>query len=133
MTATIKRLHHVNVRTANLDAMTEWYGRVLGMHPGKRPDFGVPGVWLYGGGDPIVHLIGVEAQPGSDPKDLQLEHFALSATGLKALLARLDADGQKHWFRPVPEVGVVQVNISDPDGNHIHVDFDIAEAEGIDI
>ncbi|HSF97017.1 MAG TPA: VOC family protein [Thermohalobaculum sp.] len=133
MTATMKRLDHVNVRTANLDDMTEWYGRVLGMHPGARPNFGVPGVWLYVGGDPVVHLIGVETQPGSDPKDLQLEHFALSATGLKDLLAQLDADGQEYFFRPVPEAGVVQVNFSDPDGNHIHVDFDLAETAGVEI
>ena len=39
MAVTMKRLDHVNVRTANLDGMVEWYGRMLGMHPGPRPDF----------------------------------------------------------------------------------------------
>jgi hypothetical protein len=28
---------------------------------------------------------------------------------------------------------VLQVNVWDPDGNHIHVDFDLAEADGIDV
>ncbi|MCH8809691.1 MAG: hypothetical protein IH993_07665 [Proteobacteria bacterium] len=27
---------------------------------------------------------------------------------------------------------IVQVNIRDPDGNHIHIDFDAAEAEGVE-
>jgi len=133
MTATMKRLDHVNVLTANLDGMTEWYGRVLGMKPGPRPNFAVPGVWLYADGNPIVHLIGVKTQPSADPKTVRLEHFAITATGLKAMLARLEADGERHFFRPVPEAGVLQVNITDLDGNHIHVDFDLAEAEGMDI
>jgi len=129
MTATMKRLDHVNILTANLDSMTAWYGRVLGMEPGPRPNFPVPGVWLYADGRPVVHLIGVTTQPDADPKAVRLEHFALTATGLKDMLAQLEADGERHFFRPVPEAGVVQVNIADPDGNHIHVDFDLAEAE----
>ena len=133
MTATMKRLDHVNILTAHLDDMTAWYGRVLGMHPGPRPNFSVPGVWLYADGNPVVHLIGVKNQPGADPKDLRMEHFAMTATGLKDMIAMLESEGQKYFFRPVPEAGVVQVNFSDPDGNHIHVDFDIAEAKGIEI
>ena len=93
----------------------------------------MPGVWLYADGFPIVHLIGVESQPGADPDDLRLEHFAITAAGLKALLAELEAGGIRYFYRPVPEAGVVQVNFADPDGNHIHVDFDLAEAEGMDI
>ena len=41
----ITAFDHVNVRTANLDTMTEWYGDILGLRPGKRPDFGFPGTF----------------------------------------------------------------------------------------
>lgn len=133
MTATIRRLDHVNVRTANLEAMTEWYGRVLGMKPGRRPDFGFPGAWLYADGNPIIHLVGVKESPGADVGDLRIEHFALSATGLKAMLARLEAEGERHRLNPIRDLGILQVNVWDPDGNHIHVDFDIAEAAGIEV
>jgi len=133
MTATMKRLDHINVRTANLDAMVAWYGRVLGMHPGKRPGFGFPGAWLYVDGFPIVHLVGVDARPGADPGDVRLEHFAISATGLKAMLTALDEDGERYRLNPIRDAGVLQVNVWDPDGNHIHVDFDLAEAEGMAI
>ena len=51
----LKAFDHVNVRTANLGAMVEWYGRVLGMMPGKRPGFPFPGAWLYLGEDAIIH------------------------------------------------------------------------------
>ena len=59
MTLAIKRLDHVNVRTANLDAMIEWYGDMLGMKTGPRPDFSFPGAWLYAGDDPVIHLVGL--------------------------------------------------------------------------
>jgi catechol 2,3-dioxygenase-like lactoylglutathione lyase family enzyme len=87
MPVTLKRLDHVNLRTANLDAMVAWYGRILGMHPGPRPSFTFPGAWLYAEGHPVIHLVGVEVAPGADPADLRLEHFAISASGLKGLLA----------------------------------------------
>ena len=82
------KLDHVNIRTANLEEMVEWYTTVLGMEVGDRPPFAFPGAWLYSEGQPFVHLVGVEENPSSiEPK---IEHFAFSATGLKELTARLD-------------------------------------------
>jgi catechol 2,3-dioxygenase-like lactoylglutathione lyase family enzyme len=125
-----KRLDHVNVRTANLDAMVEWYGRMLEMRPGPRPGFSFPGAWLYAGEHPIVHLVGRDARPGAEDGDLRLEHFAISATGLAELVGRAKAAGERYTVRRVPDFPIVQVNLWDPDGNHIHVDFDAREAEG---
>ena len=115
------RLDHVNVRTANLAAMTEWYERVLGMRSGARPPFPFPGAWLYAGDHPAVHLVGVAKPP--EGKDPRVEHFAFQATGLEEFLTRLRRDGVRHETRALPGSGIVQVNVWDPDGNHIHVDF----------
>ena len=133
MTVTLKRLEHVNLRTADLAGMIAWYGRILDLQPGSRPDFGFPGAWLYADGHPIVHLVGVETAPGADPADLRLEHFAISAKGLKGLLAKLEAEGAPCRLNHIRDFGIVQVNLQDPDGNHIHIDFDPAEAEGLEI
>lgn len=123
----IGKLDHVNVRTANLDAMVAWYGDVLGMKPGKRPNFPFPGAWLYTGEDAAVHLIGIDAAAPEQP-DLRLEHFAFRAKGFADLKAKLEKIGQKHDVNPVPGAGIVQINVWDPDGNHIHVDFPADEA-----
>ncbi|MEM7743566.1 MAG: VOC family protein [Pseudomonadota bacterium] len=131
MTLTIGRLEHVNVRTAKLDAMIAWYKRILNMDTGPRPDFDFPGAWLYADGSPFIHLVGVASEPSDPQKDLKVEHFAFSARGLEALLARAEAEGEKTGLRRVPGFPIVQVNLWDPDGNHLHIDFDVAEADAL--
>lgn len=120
----ITMLDHVNIRTAQLDAMIAWYTQVLGLENGDRPDFGFPGAWIYAGDMPVVHLIGVEGAPGAGSEDtLKLEHFAFSATGLAEFEALLRDRGEKYRRADNPLTGLVQMNVWDPDGNHIHVDF----------
>ena len=128
----LKSLDHVNLRTADLAGMVAWYGRVLDMTPGPRPDFPFSGAWLYAGDKAIVHLVEVDAAPEPGP-DLRLEHFAITAEGLPAFLDRLRAEAVA--FRPsrIEDFGVLQLNILDPDGNHIHVDFPLTEAEEVDL
>lgn len=117
----IFRLDHANLRTARLDEMIEWYGRVLHMFPGDRPNFSFGGAWLYRHGQALVHIVQVE-EPGST-ENLALEHFALQARGLKDFLSHTKANNVETRVGKLPEFGIVQVNIWDPDGNHIHVDF----------
>lgn len=123
----INRLEHVNVRTANLDGMIEWYGRVLGMKPGFRPPFKFSGAWLYCGDQPAVHLVGVPRQPSTT--EIQVEHFAFSATGLAEFVARLDAERVPYAPVRIPGTNELQINVHDCDGNHIHIDFTPEEAD----
>ena len=128
----IKKLDHVNIHTANVARLVDWYERVLGMPAGDRPAFPFPGAWLYCGNDAAVHLIGVEKQP-EHPATLQLEHFAFTAVGLKDFLARLERERVPYYVRRMPGGGTVLINIHDPDGNHIHVDFSGPETEGVEL
>lgn len=125
----LERLDHVNLRTAHLEEMIAWYGRVLDLHPGPRPDFPFGGAWLYIGDRPAIHLVEVAEPPAAVAP--RIEHFAIAATGLRELLARLEAEGVEHSLDPVPGLPVVQVNLHDCDGNHIHIDFPAIEAEGL--
>lgn len=126
----LTRLDHVNIRTSNLTAMIAFYEEVLGLAAGERPAFGFPGAWLYCGDIATVHLIEV-AEASAPSGSLQLEHFAFSAQGLPDFLALLRRRGADYRIGVVPGLGIVQVNIHDPDGNHIHVDFDPAEAAAV--
>lgn len=116
-------LDHVNIRTANLDAMRDWYTDILGLTPGPRPDFAFPGVWLYLGDRAVVHLVGRDTPPRAGG-DITLEHFAFRARDMAGFRARLDTEGIVHSVDPVPGIALTQINLRDPDGNHIHVDFD---------
>lgn len=126
----LAQLDHVNIRTANLSAMVDFYERILGLASGARPPFGFPGAWLYCGETPAVHLIEVRDTPVPEG-ELRLEHFAFSATGLADFLDLLRRDGQDYQIGVVPGLGIIQVNVFDPDGNHIHIDFAPAEAGAV--
>ncbi|RVU33768.1 glyoxalase [Hwanghaeella grinnelliae] len=118
----IQTLDHINIRTAHLKPMIAWYQEVLGLTLGPRPNFSFGGAWLYAGDVAIVHLVEVGEQPGM-ADTLQLEHFALSATDKEGFLAKLGAAGIPNRVNTLADFGITQVNIHDPDGNHIHVDF----------
>lgn len=128
----IERLDHVNVQTAQLAKMIAWYEDMLRLKSGWRPPFPFDGAWIYAGEFPVVHLVEVDAAPPR-PDELALEHAAFSAKGLPEFIERLQAAEERFRLVRVPGAPIVQVNIWDPDGNHLHVDFDAAEAEGIDL
>ena len=112
---------HVNVRTSRLDEMIAWYTDVLNLRSGPRPAFPFGGAWMYLGDHAIVHLVDEASDPAnSDPK---IEHFALRAKGLSEFLNLLDERGIESKVIELADVGITQVNVFDPDGNHIHVDF----------
>ena len=134
-------LDHINIRTANLGAMLGFYDRVMDLKPGPRPHFdGAGGAWLYAEekmADTLdavkneyqaaqVHFIEVGAtEPGQG--NSQIEHFAFTAEGMNIFLNRLEGENCAYNLADMPDVGMVQVNFRDPDGNHIHVDFPLDE------
>lgn len=123
----VTRLDHVNIRTTRLDVMVAWYGEVLGLKPGKRPPFSFPGAWLYAGNHALVHLVGVDRCPDNAAGvDLQLEHFAFSATDGEAFEARLREREIPYRRSDLPSINSYQINLWDPDGNHLHVDFPLS-------
>ncbi len=120
----IRKLDHVNVRTTQLEAMIDWYSRVLGMRSGDRPNFPFPGAWMYVGDHPAVHLVGINGDPATGSETaLKLEHFAFSATDRTGFEARLNELNEAFRISVVPDFGITQYNVWDPDGNHIHIDF----------
>ncbi len=124
---TLAALDHVNIRTARLGELTDFYGRVLGLHPGKRPPFDSDGAWLYCGDRPALHLVEAvdspEAPLSPASQAPRIEHFAFRAEGLAEFLARLREFGVAYHTNIVPELEIRQVHLHDPEGNHIEVAF----------
>jgi len=124
----IEKLDHVNIRTTQLDVLIDWYESVLGMRSGDRPNFPFPGAWMYAGDTVAVHLVGIDSAPGAGSDvELKLEHFAFSATGRAKFEENLRSKGENYRCNELADIKLVQYNVWDPDGNHIHVDFVIDE------
>lgn len=114
-------LDHVNIRTARVAEMAAFYDEVLDLKKGARPGFAVGGAWLYCGERAVVHLMEVAAGTTEPPG--RVDHFAFRAQGLKKFLAKLRAQRVPYQIAIVPDLGIRQVNLRDPDGNKIEIAF----------
>ena len=121
------RLDHVNLRTTRLEAMKRFYATALGLVSGPRPNFSFAGAWLYCGDSPVVHLVVVD-EPPEHHANLSLQHFALRGSDLSAALRRLQSAGIDYRVGFVRDFELCQVHVSDPDGNHLHLDYPLSEA-----
>jgi catechol 2,3-dioxygenase-like lactoylglutathione lyase family enzyme len=128
----LERLDHINVNTTQLAVMKAFYSEVLGMPPGPRPNFSFNGAWMYCGQQPAVHLVERDRlQPVAG--DLRLQHFAFAARDLAGFLERLKAHAVPYRVGIVDDFEICQINVIDPDGNHLHIDFPLAEAQRLGV
>lgn len=114
-------LDHVNLHTADLEEMAKWYEDILGLKPGPRPNLSVPGIWMYLGDTAVVHLVQFDGP--LTQAAVSLEHFAFRATGMDAFVQKLNDHGIPFDQQPVPGTDIVQFNLRDPMGTHLHIDF----------
>ena len=121
----VNRIDHFNIRTRDLDRLCAFYTEVLGLEIGERPPFDSPGVWLYAGGHPILHVgVDKDGDPASGPDDtLPLDHIALETEGLADAVARLEKAGVEYRMADVPGRNMKQIFVRDPDGVALELNF----------
>ncbi len=140
-------INHFSIRTNDLEASRRFYADVLGLTVGPRPAFPFPGLWMYRGdhGDvanAVVHIIGTdrtgekgldgylglrdEAQRGTG----SIDHVAFFADGLATMLAHLESSGIAFRQRTVPNIGLHQVFLDDPNGCVIELNYPASEVAG---
>jgi catechol 2,3-dioxygenase-like lactoylglutathione lyase family enzyme len=141
----ISHIEHFLVAADDIDATRDWYARVLGMTSGPHPDFGFPVHWMYLGDIDVVH-IGPSAKSASDIQKKYLgrtsqdagagtgaiDHIAFRATGLRAMLEHLRAQGVGFAQRRANGQALFQLFFHDPNGIKIELNYAAAEAEGIE-
>ena len=117
---------HFNIRCseADLPAIEKFYGEVLGLQKGYRPNFVGPGIWLYDGDDPILH-VGARFAQGSFVKDTHngsFDHIAFKASGAAAFRERLKRLGIAFEEQNIENAGY-QVFLYDPVGTKLEFNF----------
>ncbi len=118
---------HLNIRCSESDmpAIEKFYGEVLGLKKGFRPNFMFGGMWLYDGDDPILH-VSARFPEGSIARNEKhsgsVDHIAFKASGaadFRKLLKRLGVEFQE---QNIPNAGY-QVFLNDPVGTKLEFNF----------
>ena len=86
------------------------------------------GAWHYCGRQAVVHLI--ETSKKFKTEEAQIEHFAFRSNGtVKAFQKKMRDTDTPYKVQPLTEINMIQVNVFDPDGNKIEIQFAASEAD----
>lgn len=127
-------IHHVALkcRPGKLEATEKFYADFLGMTYAPRPDLGFPGAWLDIG-DTMFHLVEKEDPEELDPwyrrteSGSAVDHIAVKAHGFDEMKAKAVAAGIDWRQMSIPDAGLWQLFLLDPNGVIIELNFPIAE------
>lgn len=120
-------MNHFTLLTKNVADTEAFYRDLLGLKAGYRPPISRPGVWLYAGEQPVLHVIDPQRMP-SAPHGV-IDHMAFTATDLSEIIAKLKRRGLTYELRQQGETGVWQLFFHDPNGAKVELDFAADEPE----
>jgi catechol 2,3-dioxygenase-like lactoylglutathione lyase family enzyme len=130
----LHKLEHYLVMTNDIDATRDFYRDVIGLTPGFRAELGFPGHWLYIGETPVIHIaewetytvhsakLGIPVTtraPGTGP----LDHVAFNGSDANEMARKLDKLCMPYHRHEVPQVGLTQLFLNDPNGVKIELNY----------
>lgn len=137
----IQGINHFTIRTPFINESLDFYSNVIGMVVGPRPAFLFPGIWMYAGGKPILHIVSLiepnqhmEAYLGQKEQSQGagcIDHISLQGTDLSAMQEHLVSIGQPFRERIIPEIFEHQMFIEDPNGVTIELIFPYSPANRV--
>ncbi len=116
---------HIHLRTADPEAMAQWFEKMLGAEVVRSMQEGKPRIDLKLGGAnifiaPVTSGDGVNAPPATPYRGL--DHFGLTVTGIDAVAADLKAKGVEFTREPTTvRPGVRVCFIRAPEGVSIEL------------
>jgi catechol 2,3-dioxygenase-like lactoylglutathione lyase family enzyme len=133
-------LHHVTIKSKNLDETVRFYTDVIGMRQVERPNFSFSGAWLQMG-ETMIHIISGDVAK-TDHADYNysqgyspLDHISIRATGFDDMRQTL-IDRGCQWRQGHPtwqskdfrNARLWQLFVLDPSGVAIELNYE-ADAE----
>ncbi len=119
-------IHHVAIKTQDLEATDRFYVDVLGMEKVFRPEFDFPGSW-YNIGSTMVHIMAGFAGLDRDGKETNggasVDHIAVFAQDFDGFKKNYDDAGVEWRQFSIPEVKLWQLFAHDPNGVLIELNF----------
>lgn len=118
----ITSIHHINITAPKvvIDEVIVFYTRLLGLKEGYRPDFGVPGIWLYKEDHPLVHLLIMENEPGTNG---YFDHVAFQCEDLTAMIEKLESQQIAYDTFEMKALDQTQLFLRDPAGIKVELNF----------
>ena len=130
----LTKMEHFLVLTDDIERTRAFYCEVLGMTVGPRPPLAFAGYWLYVGEVPCVHIgdwqsytthsheLGIPVTipaPGTGPVD----HIAFNGSNYEEIRACLERHGVGFSLNVVPQNGLRQLFLQDPNGVKIEINI----------
>ncbi len=145
-------INHLAIRSPDANATKNFFGTILGLVPGPRPDFPFPGYWMYKADadlnnylNAVIHIVEIDM---NDPSGLinylgdkempslkgsgAIDHVAFYATGLEKMLNHLQLHQVPFRERLVPTIKLHQLFLEDPNGITIELNYPAHERTDLD-
>lgn len=124
----IQGLNHFNIKAPQplLQAVRDFYVEIIGLEEGFRPDFGVPGHWLYAGGTAVLHMVdttGFGMDEAAPDGNNYLDHIAFTCVDIDATEAQLKEKGLEVKRSDFSQNGFQQLFLKDPAGLGVELNF----------
>ena len=127
-------LHHIALKTVDLDATVDFYCELMGARIVDRPPLDFPGAWLQFG-ETMIHLYAGSAARNDDGSfdsgAAAIDHVAFAASGFDEMREAIAGSGLDWRENDIPSIDLWQLFVHDPSGVMIELNFDAkAEPEG---
>lgn len=131
----LNKMEHYLVLTDDIDETRRFYLDVIGLSDGFRADLGFPGYWLYLHDTPVLHIaewesytahsdrVGIPVSTRTDGSTGCFDHIAFNGSDAEEMIIKLDSMGLPYHRHDVPEVGLIQLFLDDPNGIKIELNY----------